>query len=167
VTVALYLVGVTLIWVLAWGSLTVANVVGGLAVACFVLLVSPDRPGTRGGRIAFRPMPALRFGTYVILQILKSNAFLVASVLARRARLHTGVMEVPLPECSDELVTIVSNVIALTPGTSPLHLTRHPTVLYVHVLDMRDVAATRRDVQHLADLAFDAFGPPDGREDEP
>ena len=94
-----------------------------------------------------------------IAQIVKSNVVLVGSVLARRSRLHTGVMAVPLPECSDELLTIVSNVIALTPGTSPLHITRHPTVLYVHVLDMRDATATRRDVQRLADLAFDAFGP--------
>lgn len=156
-TIALYLVGVTLMWVLAWGSLTVANVVGGLAVAVFVLLVSPDHVRSRGG-IAFRPVAVVRFAAYVAFQVVKSNVVLIGSVLARRSRLHTGVMEVPLPECSDEMLTIVTNVIALTPGTSPLHLTRHPTVLYVHVLDMRAVAATRRDVQRLADLAFAAFG---------
>ncbi len=75
-------------------------------------------------------------------------------MLARRTRSHTGVMAVPLPDCSDGLLTLITNVVALTPGTSPLHLTRYPTVLYVHVLDMRDVEATRRDVQRLADLAF-------------
>lgn len=156
-TVALYLVGVTAMWVLAWGSLTFANVVGGLAVAAFLLLVSPDRLVSAGG-VSFRPIAWCRFAAYVVYQIIKSNVLLVGSVLARRTRLHTGVMEVTLPECSDELLTIVTNVIALTPGTSPLHLTRHPTVLYVHVLDMRDAAATRRDVQRLADLAFAAFG---------
>ena len=156
-TVALYLVGVTVMWVLAWGSLTFANVVGGLAVAAFLLVVSPDRLVSRGG-ISFRPTAVLRFAAYVVFQIVKSNVLLVRAVLARRSRLHTGVMEVALPECSDEMLTIVTNVIALTPGTSPLHLTRHPTVLYVHVLDMRDAAATRRDVQRLADLAFEAFG---------
>ena len=157
-TIVLFLVGVTTMWVLAWGSVSVANVVGGLAVGGFLLLVSPDRIVNPDG-IAFRPLRVLRFGAFVIAQIVKSNVVLVGSVLARRSRLHTGVMAVPLPECSDELLTIVSNVIALTPGTSPLHITRHPTVLYVHVLDMRDATATRRDVQRLADLAFDAFGP--------
>jgi len=157
VTVALYLVGVTVMWVLAWGSLTFANVVGGLAVAAFLLLVSPDRLVSAGG-VSFRPIAVLRFAAYVVFQIVKSNVLVVRAVLARRNRTHTGVMEVALPECSDEMLTIVSNVIALTPGTSPLHLTRHPTVLYVHVLDMRDAAATRRDVQRLADLAFAAFG---------
>ena len=156
-TVVLYIVGVTVMWVLAWGSLTFANVVGGLLVAALLLVVSPDRIVSSGG-IFFRPIAVLRFAAYVVFQIVKSNVLLIRSVLARRSRVHTGVMEVALPECSDELLTIVSNVIALTPGTSPLHLTRHPTVLYVHVLDMRDAEATRRDVQRLADLAFAAFG---------
>jgi multicomponent Na+:H+ antiporter subunit E len=157
VTLALYLVGVTVIWVLAWGSLSVANVVGGLAVAAFLMLLSPERILTAGG-ITLRPRAALRFVAFVVVQIVKSNVLLIGAVVARRSRLHTGVMEVALPECSDEMLTIVANVLALTPGTSPLHLTRHPTVLYIHVLDMRDAARTRREVQRLADLAFAAFG---------
>ena len=155
-TVGVYLVGVTVMWVLAWGSLTFANVVGGLAVGGFLLLVSPDRVRF-GGRIAIRPIALVRFTGYVVFQIIKSNIVLVGSVTARRSRLHTGVIEVTLPECSDELLTVVTNVLALTPGTSPLHLTRHPTVIYIHVLDMRDAEATRRDVQRLADIAFEAF----------
>jgi multicomponent Na+:H+ antiporter subunit E len=158
VTIALYLIGVTVMWVLAWGTLSVANIVGGLAVACFLLLVSPDRTGARG-RITFRPAAAARFAGFALVQIARSNVLLIRAVLARQPRLHTGVMAVPLRECSEELLTIVTNVMALTPGTSPIHVTRFPTVIYVHVLDMRDAGATRRDVQRLADLAFDAFGP--------
>jgi multisubunit Na+/H+ antiporter MnhE subunit len=78
-------------------------------------------------------------------------------VLARRGRLCTGVVEAPLPDCSDGLLTLIVNVLALTPGTAPVHVTRHPTVLHVHVLQLHDVEATRREVQHLADLAMKAF----------
>ena len=156
-TVAFYLLGVTVMWVFAWGSLTVANVLGGLAVAALLLVISPDRLVSTGG-VAFRPIAVVRFVVFVVVLVVKSNVILVGSVLARRSRVHTGVMEVPLPECSDELLTIVTNIVALTPGTSPLHLTRHPTVLYIHVLDMRDATATRQDVQRLADLTFAAFG---------
>jgi multicomponent Na+:H+ antiporter subunit E len=157
VTLALYLVGVTVMWVLAWGSLTVANVVGGLAVALFLLLISPDR-GLSAGGVTLRPRAALRFAAFAAVQIVKSNVVLIGSVVSRRTGLRTGVIEVALPECSDEMVTIVANMLALTPGTSPIHLSRYPTVLYIHVLDMSDADATRRDVQRLADLAFAAFG---------
>jgi multicomponent Na+:H+ antiporter subunit E len=102
---------------------------------------------------------------YIVAEVVKSNVVLIGAVLARRTRLRTGVMAVPLPDCSDALLTVISNVVAITPGTSPLHLTRYPTVLYVHVLDMRDEESTRRDVQRLADLAYAAFGP--GTVDDP
>ena len=157
-TLVLYLLGITVMWILAWGSITVANVLSGLAVAGFLLVLSPDSL-TRGRTIWFRPVGVLRFVAYVIADIVKSNVVLIWSIVSRRSRIHTGVMAVPLPDCSDELLTIISNVIAITPGTSPLYVTRFPTVLYVHVLDMRDPAATRRDAQHLADLAYAAFGP--------
>ena len=157
-TLALYLGGITVLWILAWGSLTLANVVSGLGVAAFLLLLTPDNI-TRGRSIWFRPVGVVKFVAYVVADIVKSNIVLIRTIISRGSRVYSGVMAVPLPDCSDELLTIISNIVAITPGTSPLYVTRFPTVLYVHVLDMRDPAATRRDLQHLADLAYAAFGP--------
>ena len=50
-------------------------------------------------------------------------------------------------------------MLALTPGSNPVHVEPDPTVLYVHVLHMRDVDASRAGVLRLADLAFRAFSP--------
>jgi multicomponent Na+:H+ antiporter subunit E len=158
VTLVLYVVGLVGMWVLAWGSLSVANVLGGLAVAGFLLWLAPDK-WTNRERLHVRPVATARLAAFVLGEVVKSNVVLIGAVLARRSRVHTGVMAVPLPDCSDGLLTVISNVVAITPGTSPLHLTRYPTVLYVHVLDMRDEESTRRGVQRLADLAYAAFGP--------
>jgi len=158
VTIVFYVVGVVLMWVLAWGSLSVANVLSGLVVGGFLLWLTPDK-WTSAQNVRLRPVAVARLVVFILAEIVKSNVVLTAAVLARRTRVHTGVMAVPLPDCSDGLLTLITNVVAITPGTSPLHLTRYPTVLYVHVLDMRDVDATRRDVQRLADLAYAAFGP--------
>jgi multicomponent Na+:H+ antiporter subunit E len=158
VTLVAYVIALVAMWVLAWGSLSVANVLGGLAVAGFLLWVAPDKWMT-GERLRLRPVAIARLTLFALAEVVKSNVVLVRAILARGTKVHTGVMAVPLPECSDALLTVISNVLALTPGTTPLHLTRYPTVLYVHVLDMRDVESTRRDVQRLADLAYAAFGP--------
>ena len=83
---------------------------------------------------------------------------LTREVLAPTDRLRTAVIGVPLPGCSDELLTLVNNLVALSPGTMPLELTHDPTVLYVHVLHLRDLEATRRDILRLTDLAVRAFG---------
>jgi multicomponent Na+:H+ antiporter subunit E len=158
VTLLFYVLALIVMWVLAWGSLSVANVLGGLAVAAFLLWLAPDT-WTRRDRLRLRPVAITRLSIFILVEFVKANAVLLRAIVARQPRVHTGVMAVPLPECSDGMLTVVSNVVALTPGTSPIHITRHPTVLYLHVLDMHDGEETRRVVQRLADLAYEAFGP--------
>lgn len=157
-TLALYLVGLTVVWVLAWGSLTWANVLGGIAVGLFVLRVAPGA-WPRRRPVTVRLGPTFRLAWYVVSSVVKSNGSLVISVMAPSRRVHTGVIAVPLSACGEGVITLIANIVALTPGTSPVHVSHDPTVLYVHVLDMRDVDAVRADVEHLAALAIAAFGP--------
>lgn len=146
----------TLIWVLAWGSPSPANVLGGVAVAAVLMAVAPD--SWPAGRLRLRPVAIARFAGYVVVKALESNLVITREILTRRSRVHTGVVAVPLPECSDGLITLVANVMALTPGTMPIEVTRGPTVLYVHILHLHDVEATRAEIRKLAELAYRAFG---------
>lgn len=146
----------TLIWVLAWGSPSPANVLGGLAVAAVLMTVAPDT--WPAGRLRVRPVAVARFAGYVVVKAIESNMVITREILARHSRVHTGVVAVPLPECSDGLVTLIANVMALTPGTMPIEVTRDPTVLYVHILHLHDVEATRAEMRKLATLAYRAFG---------
>ena len=152
------IVAVTIIWTLAWGSLTVANVLSGVAVALLLLLVVPDDTSGLRRRSPVRPRAIARFGGHVLLKVVESNVVLSREVLSRGSRINTGVVAVPLPDCSDGLITLITNTMALTPGTMPIQVDRNPTVLYVHVLQLSDLEEARRDIQHLADLAYRAFG---------
>ena len=154
-----YGVGLALIWVLAWGTPTPANVLGGLLVAAVLLAISPDSwLSLRRARPRLRPVAIARFLGFVLVEVLRANVILTREVVSRESRITTGVVAVPLPDCSDGLLTLVTNVMAVTPGTMPIEVTRHPTVMYVHVLLLGDVEVVRRDVQHLAGLAYRAFG---------
>jgi multicomponent Na+:H+ antiporter subunit E len=155
---AMYALAIVAIWVLAWGSLTVANVVSGLLVAAVLMVVTPGGIG-RGRRPPIRPLAVGRFLGYTIAEMVRSNVSLARDALRLELDLYPGVMAVPLPRCSDGLLTLITNVLAMTPGSNPVHVEPDPTVLYVHVLHMRDVEASRADVLHLADLAFRAFSP--------
>lgn len=148
------------IWLLLWGSVTVANLVSGLAVVALVMVVIPDaRFHVR--RPTLRPVPALRFAGRVLADLVRANLVVTREILSRGSSINTGVVAVPLPLCSDGLLTLVANVLSLTPGTMPIEVTRQPPVIYVHVLHLRDVEAVRRDVQHLSALAIRAFGSDD------
>ena len=158
-SLVLYAAAIVAVWVLAWGSLTFANVLGGLAVAVVLLATTPDGLGRGRRRPPIRPLAVARLAGFILVELVRSNVVVTRQVLTPRSRLHAGVMAVPLPHCSDGLLTLIANVLALTPGTNPVHVERDPTVLYVHVLLMHDVERSRGEVLHLADLAFRAFSP--------
>jgi multicomponent Na+:H+ antiporter subunit E len=153
----IYAIGLATIWVLLWGSASPANVLSGLAIGFLLVLVVPGLR-RRGGRPVIRPVAVARLTWHMLVTIVASNAALVREVLAPSDRLRTAVIGVPLPGCSDEVLTLVNNIVALSPGTMPIELTSDPVVLYVHVLHLRDLETTRRDILRLTDLAVRAFG---------
>jgi|SRR5829696_4304964 len=150
-------IGLTAVWVMLWGTASPANVISGLAVALLLVNVLPGlRRHRRWGKL--RVGPLLRLGGFMLVSTVTSNAALARDIVARRSRLRTGVVGVRLPECSDELITLITNLLALTPGTMPLELVEAPRTLYVHVLRMNDGADVRRSIRHLTSLAVRAFG---------
>lgn len=152
-----YVVALALIWVLLWGSASPANVLSGVAVAAVLVLLVPGLRRRSGDRYAFRPVAIARFVGYVLLVTVRSNVELIREVLSRSSRIRTAVVGVPLPGCSDELLTLITNLLALSPGTMPLELRSNPNVLYVHVLHLTDIEQVRRDILRLTDLTVRAF----------
>jgi multicomponent Na+:H+ antiporter subunit E len=147
----------TTIWVLAWGSLSWANVLGGIAVSVAVLVAVPDLRGPARIPIV-RPLPALRLVLRMLSDSVVANAVIAREVLAPRPRVQTGVVGVPLAGCSDEVVTVIASLVALTPGTMPVQVEQDPMVMYVHVLQMDDPDAVRRRIWSLRDQVLRAFG---------
>ena len=148
------------LWVLLWGDLSVANVVSGAVVVALVVLAIPD-VGLGFTRPTIRPLWALRFAARVLIGLGGAVLVVGIEVLAPRPRINTGIVAVPLPHCSDTLLTLVANVLGLAPGTMPIEVTRDPAVIYLHVLHLHDVEAVRADVNRLAELAVRAFGTPE------
>lgn len=142
----------TLLWVIMWRDLSVANVVSGVLIAVFIESARPWRAlGQRHHTV--RPLRLLIFVGYFIWKLLESNVVLAREVLTPRNSIETGVIAVPIGPCSDLVVAVVANAISLTPGTLTLEVRQEerPT-LYVHVLHLHDVEAARADVLTLTRL---------------
>ena len=145
------------VWVALWGDLSVANVLGGVGVAALALAVSRPVPTEDRGR--FRPLAAARFLAWFLWKLVEASAIVAWEVVTPRNRINEGIVAVPLVGASEAVTTIVANAITLTPGTLTLEI-RHleETVLYVHVLHLRDIEEVRREVRHLEQLVTRAFG---------
>ncbi len=53
---------------------------------------------------------------------------------------HSGIVAVPLDVRTDTGITLLANLITLTPGTTSLHVSDDRRWLYVHVMDLSDDA---------------------------
>jgi multicomponent Na+:H+ antiporter subunit E len=151
-------VALAAIWVLMWGSASPANVLSGLAIGTLLVVVVPGLRRRRTGRTRIRPLAIIRLVGYMVVTTIRSNALLTREVLSPTSRLRTAVVGVPLPGCSDEVLTLISDLLALSPETTPLELRMEPVVLYVHVLHLTDVERVRRDILRLTDLTVRAVG---------
>jgi multicomponent Na+:H+ antiporter subunit E len=161
--IALRAVPLVLLWLLAWGEVTVANVVSGIVVALALLVAFPPRP-TEEPRPRFRPLGIARLVGYVLVQLVVSNLLVAREVVSRGSRIQTGVLAHHVRHPSDAVLTIMANVIALSPGTMTVDVTRSPAVVYVHFLLVDDVEDARRAVARLERLVVGAVGgspPPD------
>lgn len=84
----------------------------------------------------------------IFLRELFLSAFTVAkAAIGRKVELHPAIIEVPVDLRTDFGVTMVANLISLTPGTTTLHVDPERTVLYVHCLDVHSQEAVIRSIK--------------------
>ena len=148
------------LWLLAWGQITVGNVVSGAAVATALLVAFP--PAARGRPpVRVNPAGAARLAGYVLTQLVTSNIVMTREILRGRSRISPGVLAHRLRVPSEELVTVMTSVIALSPGTMTADVDPGSTTIYVHFLFLRDVDAARASLDRLERLASQAMTPRD------
>lgn len=150
----------TAVWVGLWGSVSVANVLGGLAVSVVVLRLLPMAALPATTRAS--PLGVLRFLGVFLVALVQSSWQVVVLVLRPRLRPRQAVLAVPVHGGGDRLLTLVANSISLTPGTLTLEVDRERQLLHVHVLDVGEgpegVAAVRASIEQLEHAAARALG---------
>ena len=134
----------TLVWLAVTGSLTVANLLLGLVVALLSLGIT--RAHVSETTLKVRPVAALRL-TLLFLKELALSAYRVAlQVVTPRLALKPGIFAFPLTVKRDFEITLLANLITLTPGTLSVDVSEDRKTLYVHALDCANPAALRRDI---------------------
>ena len=144
------------LWLLAWGQVTFGNLASGVAVAGALLVAfPPGRPA--GGGLRVSALGVVRLAVYVAVQLVTSNAVMTREILRRRPAIRPGVLRHRLRHSSDEVVTLMTSIIALSPGTMTVDVTHQPPAIYVHFLLLRDVDAARAAIARLEDLVVAAI----------
>jgi multicomponent Na+:H+ antiporter subunit E len=84
---------------------------------------------------------------YFFWELIVSNLRIAWDVLRPVKYLSPGVIAVPLDLETDVEITLLSNLITLTPGTIGLDVSDDKRTLYIHAMHLRDGERVRRSIK--------------------
>ena len=128
------------------GSFSIYNIIFGFILSYFVLLLI-----TRGtGRARyFRLVPRLiSFILFFLYELIKANMQVAWEVGTPKFHMTPGIIGVPLDVTADWQITLLANLITLTPGTLSLDISEDRKVLYVHSIYIHDREVFIRDIKN-------------------
>jgi multicomponent Na+:H+ antiporter subunit E len=95
-----------------------------------------------------RLLRVIEFIAFLHWDLVMANLRLARDVLGPISRLRPGVVAIPLDLTGDAEVTVLSNLVTLTPGTLSVDASSDDKTLYVHVVNISNVEEVRREVKH-------------------
>lgn len=149
-------VGLVALWLLAWGSLDPAKVLLGIVLAVAILVAMPARHRfTPGLRIS--PVGVARLIGHLGVSLIASNILVAREVLTPRRKDRTGRLTYDMEGATPEAVSLLANMIALTPDTMTIDATADPPMVEVHFIRYDDPDKARRAIEHLDSLVRGAL----------
>lgn len=142
----LFLINVllALAWTAVTGSFSIANMVLGFALASVALYLIREQVGGLGYFVRLRRIVSLAF--LFIYELIMSAWRVALTVMRPKMDIKPGIFIYPLKVDRDSEITLLANLISLTPGTLSLDVSEDRRDLYIHALDCADPEAMRRDI---------------------
>jgi multicomponent Na+:H+ antiporter subunit E len=125
-----------LVWAAGTGSMTVLNLGFGFAMGFAVLWLARERLGPTTYFQRWRRI--VGFGGRLTREIVVANLRVAHDIVTPTPHMRPGIIAIPLDARSDEEITLLANVISLTPGTLALDISEDRRLLYIHAMFIHD-----------------------------
>lgn len=126
-----------LAWVALTGNFGGLNFTFGFALGYAVLAITQTQLPAMSG-YAQRLPRVLRFTGFFIKELVKANFKVAFDILTPPWHMQPGVIRFPLEAKTDFEITMVANIISLTPGTLSLDVSDDNRVLFIHAMFLQD-----------------------------
>jgi len=134
-----------LAWIAVSGGLTVINFIFGFMLGAFALWVIRDQTGFQWYFVKLYRVFALML-LFIYELILSSFRMLVVILFKKQEDLVPGFIACDLNVESDFEITLLANLITLTPGTLSVDISDDKSTLYIHTIDVHDIDQLRTDI---------------------
>ncbi len=134
-----------LVWSAVLGSFSLGNLAAGFALGFAMLALAGDRLG--GAGYARKTWRTIEFAAFFLAELVLASLRVALDVVTPRHLARPGIVAVPLDAKTDAEITLLANLLSLTPGSLSLDLSEDRGTLFVHVMFLDDPDAFRRDVK--------------------
>jgi multicomponent Na+:H+ antiporter subunit E len=134
-----------LLWVAVTRSATAGNFAIGVSLAYVVLALARRVPPI--AVTLRRVVLGIALVLYFVWELVLSNLRIAYDILSPRFRFTPGVVGVRLDARTDLEITVLANLITLTPGTLSLDVSPDRRVLYIHTMHVGDRDAFERSIK--------------------
>ena len=142
------------VWVLLTEDSSLGNILAAFIFAFLILSFSQsvifiEQPTDTGRANNYfqRTIRILVFIGYFLKELVAASINVLLSILQPH-RLNPGVIAVPLDLHTDVQITLLANVITLTPGTLSLDVSTDKKVIYIHSIMVKDPEDFRRQIKN-------------------
>lgn len=139
---------VNVLLALAWGgvtgSFTLLNLIFGFILGAAALYLIRKEIGSLGYLSRMRRVLSLTI--LFLVELVKSSWTVAKTVLSPTIDIKPGMFVYPLKVDKDAEITMLANLITLTPGTLTVDVSQDRRFLYIHALDCSDPDQLRHDI---------------------
>lgn len=126
----------TLVWIALTGKFIFINFLFGFVLSFLILRLMT---GKNDDKSYFTRLPRIiAFIFFFLYELLKANLQVAYDVITPRFYMKPGIIAVPLDAKTDLEITLLANLISLTPGSLSLDVSDDRKVLYIHAMYVKD-----------------------------
>ena len=133
-----------LAWMAVSGNYSLANLILGILLGGFALEVISRQRGE--GTYLLRGRKSVALAWLFVIELIKSAWGVARIVIRPRIDIRPGIIAYRMQVKSDAAITLLANLITLTPGTLSVDVSPDRSTLYIHCVDIDDADAIRKDI---------------------
>ena len=147
------------VWVAVTGAFTMPNFALGTAFGAASLFFI--RGNIAPTPFFLRVVPVLSLLRLFLYELMMSAIKIAALVLRPKMNLKPGIFAYETALIKDSHITLLANLITLTPGTLTVDVSDDRRTLFIHAIDCSDVEATIASIRNgFERKIWEAFGDP-------
>jgi multicomponent Na+:H+ antiporter subunit E len=122
------------IWLACWGEMTAGQFIVGFVLG-FILLRVSERVGLlEESHYSSRLLGFLELSAYFLKELWNCNIRMARDVLRPQPQMTPAIIEVPIDLKSEWAITVMANLITLTPGTLSLDMSPGNKSIFIHTM---------------------------------